>query len=72
MQTPLAVRLAANELQSLDSLCAAMGKTRSEIIRESLREFQLRQALRLSQSTLGPLARRKGWLTEDDVLADVS
>jgi predicted transcriptional regulator len=72
MQTPLAVRLADNEAQTLDALCAATGKSRSEIVRESLREYQLRHALRTSQSRLGGLARSKGWLTEDDVLNSVS
>jgi predicted transcriptional regulator len=72
MQTPLAVRLADNEAQTLDALCAATGKSRSEIVRESLREYQLRHALRASQSRLGGLARSKGWLTEDDVLNGVS
>lgn len=63
MQTTLTVRLSENETQGLDTLCASSGKSRSEVVRE---------ALRLSQSQLAPLARAAGWLTEDDVLQDVS
>lgn len=72
MQITLTVRLSENETQGLDTLCASSGKSRSEVVREALRAHRLREALRLSQSQLAPLARAAGWLTEDDVLQDVS
>jgi len=72
MQTTLTVRLSEVESQSLDSLCASTGKSRSELVRESLRAYRLRDALRQSQAQLAPLARTSGWLTEDDILNDVS
>lgn len=72
MQSTLTVRLSENESQSLDSLCAHSGKSRSEVVREALRAYRLREALRQSQAQLAPLARASGWLTEDDVLRDVS
>ena len=43
-----------------------------EVVREALRAYRLREALRQSQAQLAPLARASGWLTEDDVLRDVS
>ncbi len=72
MQTTLTVRLSELESRSLDSLCASTGKSRSEVVRESLRSYRLRDALRQSQAQLAPLARASGWLTEDDILQDVS
>lgn len=72
MASTLTVRLSEAESQSLDTLCATHGKSRSELVREALRAYHLRVALRQSQAQLAPLARASGWLTEDDVLQDVS
>lgn len=72
MSSTLTVRLSESESQNLDTLCASNGKSRSELVREALRAHHLREALRQSQTQLAPLARASGWLTEDDVLQDVS
>jgi predicted transcriptional regulator len=72
MQTTLTVRLSDSEAQALDTICASTGKSRSEVVRDSLRAYRLREALRASQSLLGPAARAAGWLTEEDILQDVS
>ena len=72
MPTTITVRLSESEAQGLDALCASSGKSRSEVVREALLAHRLREALRLSQAQLAPLARAAGWLTEDDVLQDVS
>lgn len=72
MQTTLTVRLSESETQGLDAMCQHAGKSRSEVVREALRAHRLRDALRQSQAQLAPLARAAGWLTEDDVLQDVS
>lgn len=72
MSSTLTVRLSDTESKSLDALCANNGKSRSELVREALRAYRLREALRQSQAQLVPLARASGWLTEDDVLQDVS
>lgn len=72
MSATLTVRLNDKEAQALDVLCRMIGKSRSEVVRESLRGFRLRENLRRSQEALGPAARDIGWLTEDDVLRDVS
>ena len=71
MSSTLTVRLSASEAQGLDNLCASQGKSRSELVREALRTYRLREALRQSQTQLAPLARAGGWLTEDDVLQEV-
>ena len=72
MQTTLTVRLSAKEAKALDEICKLTGKSRSELVRESLRSVRLREALRAGQAALGPAARVAGWLTEDDVLKNVA
>lgn len=72
MSATLTVRLSDPEVRELDALCAMTGKSRSEVVRESLRIFRLRESLRRAQERLGPAARDIGWLTEDDVLREVS
>jgi len=70
--TTLTVRLTDKEALDLQAICESMGKSRSEVVRDSLRAYRLRQALRASQAELGAAARAAGWLTEDDILQDVS
>jgi metal-responsive CopG/Arc/MetJ family transcriptional regulator len=70
--TTLTVRLTEKETQDLQAVCELAGKSRSEVVRDALRTYRLRHALRESQATLGPAARAAGWLTEDDILQDVS
>jgi predicted transcriptional regulator len=72
MQSTLTVRISDQEAQTLDGLCATTGKSRSEVVRDALRGYSLRESLRQSQAQLAPLARASGWLTEDDILQDVS
>ena len=72
MQTTLNVRISERESQTLDALCASTGKSRSEVVRDALRGYSLRESLRQSQAQLAPLARASGWLTEEDILQEVS
>lgn len=71
MQTTLTVRLGKKEAQALDQLCEMTGKSRSEVVRDSLRSYRLREILRHTQARLGPAARAAGWLTEEDILREV-
>ena len=72
MQTTLTVRISNIEAQNLDGMCASAGKSRSEVVRDALRAYRLRESLRQSQAQLAPLARRAGWLTEEDILQDAA
>ena len=72
MQTTLTVRISDSEAQTLDGICASTSKSRSEVVRDALRGHSLRESLRQSQAQLAPLARASGWLTEDDILNEVS
>lgn len=72
----LTVRLTEREDRDLQLACEQSGKSKSEVVREllaeSLRGYRLRQALHTAHAELGPAARRGGWLTEDDILSNVS
>lgn len=72
MSAVLTVRLNDNEASALDRLARATGKRRSDLVRDALRAQVLRENLRLLQEDLGPQARAAGWLTEEDILRDVS
>lgn len=72
MSAVLTVRLNDAETTALDRLARASGKTRSELVRAALRAQALRETLHLLHEDLGPQARAGGWLTEEDILRDVS
>lgn len=72
----LTVRLTEREDRDLQWACEQTGKSKSEVVREllaeSLRTYRLRQALQAAHAELSGAARQAGWLTEDDILRDVS
>lgn len=72
MSAVLTVRLNDNEASALDRLARATGKRRSDLVRDALRAQVLRENLRLLHEDLGLQARAAGWLTEEDILRDVS
>jgi predicted transcriptional regulator len=72
MSALLTVRLNDDEVAALDRLVRSTGKSRSDLVREALRAQALRETMRLLHEALGPQARATGWLTEDDILRDVS
>jgi len=72
MSAVLTVRLSDDEASALDRLARATGKRRSDLVRDALRAQALRETLRLLHDDLGPQARAAGWLTEEDILRDVS
>ena len=72
MSAVLTVRLNDEESAELDRLVQWTGRTRSELVRDALRAQALRERLRQLHDELGPQAGAAGWLTEDDLLRDVS
>jgi predicted transcriptional regulator len=72
MSSVLTVRLNEAEASALDRLVQATGRSRSDLVRDALRAHALRETMRLLHEDLGPQARAGGWLTEDDILRDVS
>jgi predicted transcriptional regulator len=72
METTLTVRLSERESAALKKLSKATGKSRSEIVREAIRNETFRARLTELRARLVPRARAAGWLTEDDIFRDVS
>lgn len=72
MSAVLTVRLNDDEASALERLVQATGKSRSDLVRDALRAQALRETMRLLHEDLAPQARAAGWLTEDDILRDVS
>jgi len=71
MQSTLTVRLSGKEAADLQAVCELTGKSRSEVVRGSLRDRLFRERLKVLQDELRPKAREIGWLTEDDLFRDV-
>ena len=59
-------------IRRLEKLSKATGKSRSEIVREAIRNETFRARLTALRAKLVPRARAAGWLTEDDIFRDVS
>ena len=72
MSAVLTVRLSDAESSALDRLTQATGKSRSDLVRDALRAQAMLETLRLLHQDLWPQARTSGWLTEEDILRDVS
>ena len=72
MGTTFTIRLDEKSAKALQELCAATGKSRSEIVREALRHEQLRVQLAAIRAELVPKAQAAGWLTDEDVFRNVS
>lgn len=70
--TTLTVRLTEQEERALQSVCELSGKSRSELVREALRDALFRARLEALRRELVPKAREIGWLTEEDVFRNVS
>lgn len=72
MGATLTIRLDDKSEKALRELCAATGKSRSEVVREALRHEQLRVQLADIRAELVPKAQAAGWVTDEDVFRDVS
>lgn len=72
MKGTLTVRVDKNLERVLDRLCKQTGQSRSEIVRDALRrELSLRRFEDLRRRVL-PFAEARGYLTDEDVVRDVS
>lgn len=58
--------------ESLDQMAKMRHQSKSEVARQLLRASLLRESLRKAHEDLEPQARAQGWLTEDDILRDIS
>ena len=72
MKNTLTIRLDPDLEQLLKQLCQRTGQNRSEIVREALRrQLALRRFEELRRRVL-PFAEARGYLTDEDVLRDLS
>jgi len=72
MKGTLTIRLDKDLERVLDRLCEQTGQSRSEIVRDALRrELSLRRFDDLRRRVL-PFAEARGYLTDEDVVRDVS
>lgn len=72
MKGTLTVRLDRDLERLLDQLCKRTGQNRSEIVREALRrQLALRRFEDLRRRVL-PFAEARGYLTDEDVLRNLS
>ena len=72
MKSVVTIRLDEDLEAMLDRYCRMSGKTRSEVIREATRrqlEVFLFDALR---RRVMPLAEARGFLTDEDILSEIS
>lgn len=67
MQTTLTVRLSEKEAADLQAICELTGKTRSEVVRDSLRARVFRERLDALRAVAVPRAQEAGLLTDEDV-----
>lgn len=68
----ITIRLDAKLERELDRACARTGRTRSDVARDALRrQLALLRFERLRKRVL-PLAEAQGYLTDEDVIRDVS
>ncbi len=72
MKSTLTIRLDNDLGRLLDRLCKRTGQSRSEIVRDALRrELSLRRFEDLRRRVL-PFAEARGYLTDEDVMRDIS
>jgi predicted transcriptional regulator len=68
----LSIRLDRELQRQLDSICRKLGRTRSEVVRDALRrQLALLRFEQLRRQVM-PFAEARGYLTDEDVLRDVS
>lgn len=72
MQTTITVRLSEKEAKALEALCEETGKSRSEVVRDALRERIALARFEEARRRLIPYAEVAGYLTDEDVFQDVS
>lgn len=66
------IRLDDKADRELSRLARRMGKTRSEVVRDALRSFELHARIESIRHDLLPKAQATGWLTDEDVFRDIS
>jgi len=72
MRTVISVSIPEEMAVELDKSAKESGRTRSEIVKEALRSFLWEERFRTLQNAIRPKAKKRGFVTDEDVLKDIS
>ena len=72
MRAILSVSIPREMLVELDKSAEKSGRTRSEIVKEALRIFLWEEKFQALRREIRPKAKKKGYLTDEDVFKDIS
>jgi len=72
MNPSISIQLDPDLQQRLDLACKALGRTRAEIIIESLRRQLALLLFEQARRHIMPFAEARGYLTDEDISRDVS
>lgn len=72
MRTVLSVSLPEQIAEELDKVAKRTGRNKSDIVKESLSLFLWEMKLKAVQKTLGPKAKRRGLVSEEDIFKAIS
>jgi metal-responsive CopG/Arc/MetJ family transcriptional regulator len=72
MRTVISVSFPKEMAVELDKLTKESGRTRSEIVKEALRAFLWEERFRTFRTTIRPKAKKRGYVTDEDVFKDIS
>lgn len=72
MRDTISVSLPTEVRQELDEAAEADGRSRSEVVREALRDYLLQRRFRRLRSRMVVRAREKGIFTDEDVFERIS
>ena len=72
MRAVLSVSLPEDLVKELDALAKKTGRSKSEIIRESVSLYLWEVRFKELKKRLRPFAKKSGFLTEDDVFKQIS
>ena len=72
MRSIISVSFPKEMAVELDKLAKESGRTRSEIVKEALRSFLWEERFRTFRSKIRPKAKKRGFITDEDVFKDIS
>ena len=72
MKSAITVRLDEDLEQLLSGIAKRSGRSRSDIIRDALRRQLALQSFEKLREQIMPFAEARGYLTDEDIFADVS
>lgn len=72
MRTVISVSIPEEMAMELNRLSKESRRTRSEIVKEALRAFLWEERFRAFRGKVRPKAKKRGFVTDDDVFKDIS